>query len=245
MDEDGYFFIVDRKKDMIIRGGYNVYPREIEEVLYEHPAVSEAAVIGVPDEAMGEEVGAGDRAAARPGAPARTTSARSSRSAWPPTSTRAGSGSSTSCPRRHGQDPQARDRGPRDGGGLVAWRPRTRTPRRKAAARTDGRGSGADGAPRRRRRRGRPGARPVAEPLDVAAHRRRARAACGAGCPGGRASRRPRSSRCGPHGRALRSGQLAAELGKVAAGRSERRARARATAASRTPPGRATSPSGG
>jgi long-chain acyl-CoA synthetase len=58
VDEDGYYFIVDRKKDMIIRGGYNVYPREIEEVLYEHPAVSEAAVIGVPDAAMGEEVGA-------------------------------------------------------------------------------------------------------------------------------------------------------------------------------------------
>src|SRR3954447_16395175 len=58
VDDDGYFFIVDRKKDMIIRGGYNVYPREIEEVLYEHPAVSEAAVIGVPDESMGEEVGA-------------------------------------------------------------------------------------------------------------------------------------------------------------------------------------------
>ncbi len=58
VDEDGYFFIVDRKKDMIIRGGYNVYPREIEEVLYEHPAVLEAAVIGVPDAAMGEEVGA-------------------------------------------------------------------------------------------------------------------------------------------------------------------------------------------
>jgi long-chain acyl-CoA synthetase len=58
VDEDGYFFIVDRKKDMIIRGGYNVYPREIEEVLYEHPAVSEAAVVGVPDDSMGEEVGA-------------------------------------------------------------------------------------------------------------------------------------------------------------------------------------------
>ncbi|WP_028058697.1 long-chain-fatty-acid--CoA ligase [Candidatus Solirubrobacter pratensis] len=58
VDEDGYFFIVDRKKDMIIRGGYNVYPREIEEVLYEHPAVSEAAVVGVPDDAMGEEVAA-------------------------------------------------------------------------------------------------------------------------------------------------------------------------------------------
>src|SRR4051812_12840390 len=58
VDEDGYFFIVDRKKDMIIRGGYNVYPREIEEVLYEPPAVSEAAVVAVPDEKMGEEVGA-------------------------------------------------------------------------------------------------------------------------------------------------------------------------------------------
>jgi long-chain acyl-CoA synthetase len=58
IDEDGYFFIVDRKKELIIRGGYNVYPREVEEVLYEHPAVQEAAVIGVEDEKMGEEVGA-------------------------------------------------------------------------------------------------------------------------------------------------------------------------------------------
>jgi long-chain acyl-CoA synthetase len=58
VDEDGYFFIVDRKKDMIIRGGYNVYPREIEEVLYEHPGVAEAAVIGVPHDELGEEVAA-------------------------------------------------------------------------------------------------------------------------------------------------------------------------------------------
>jgi long-chain acyl-CoA synthetase len=58
VDEDGYFFIVDRKKDMIIRGGYNVYPREIEEVLYEHPAVAEAAVLAVPHAELGEEVGA-------------------------------------------------------------------------------------------------------------------------------------------------------------------------------------------
>jgi long-chain acyl-CoA synthetase len=58
IDEDGYFSIVDRKKELIIRGGYNVYPREIEEVLYEHPAVQEAAVVGVPDDKMGEEVGA-------------------------------------------------------------------------------------------------------------------------------------------------------------------------------------------
>ncbi|MBU3863728.1 AMP-binding protein, partial [Streptomyces sp. 4503] len=58
VDEDGYYFIVDRKKDLIIRGGYNVYPREIEEVLYEHPAVAEAAVVGVPHEVHGEEVAA-------------------------------------------------------------------------------------------------------------------------------------------------------------------------------------------
>jgi long-chain acyl-CoA synthetase len=58
VDEDGYFFIVDRKKDMIIRGGYNVYPREVEEVLYEHPAVREVAVVGVPHDELGEEVGA-------------------------------------------------------------------------------------------------------------------------------------------------------------------------------------------
>ena len=58
IDEDGFFFIVDRKKELIIRGGYNVYPREIEEVLYEHPAVREAAVIGIPHPELGEEVGA-------------------------------------------------------------------------------------------------------------------------------------------------------------------------------------------
>jgi long-chain acyl-CoA synthetase len=56
MDEDGFYFIVDRAKDLVIRGGYNVYPREIEEVLYAHPAVLEAAVIGKPDERLGEEV---------------------------------------------------------------------------------------------------------------------------------------------------------------------------------------------
>jgi long-chain acyl-CoA synthetase len=58
VDEDGYFFIVDRKKDLIIRGGYNVYPREVEEVLYEHPKIREAAVLGVPHEQWGEEIGA-------------------------------------------------------------------------------------------------------------------------------------------------------------------------------------------
>jgi long-chain acyl-CoA synthetase len=58
VDEEGYFYIVDRKKDLIIRGGYNVYPREVEEVLYEHPKIREAAVIGVPHEQWGEEIGA-------------------------------------------------------------------------------------------------------------------------------------------------------------------------------------------
>jgi long-chain acyl-CoA synthetase len=58
VDEEGYFFIVDRKKDLIIRGGYNVYPREVEEVLYSHPAVREAAVVGMPHESLGEEVAA-------------------------------------------------------------------------------------------------------------------------------------------------------------------------------------------
>jgi long-chain acyl-CoA synthetase len=55
-DEDGFFYVADRKSDMIIRGGENIYPREIDEVLYQHPAVKDAATIGVPDELYGEEV---------------------------------------------------------------------------------------------------------------------------------------------------------------------------------------------
>jgi len=66
VDEDGYYYIVDRKKDLIIRGGYNIYPREIEEVLYEHPEVAEAAVVGIPHPELGEEVGAA--VALKPGA---------------------------------------------------------------------------------------------------------------------------------------------------------------------------------
>jgi long-chain acyl-CoA synthetase len=58
VDADGCYFIVDRKKELIIRGGYNVYPREIEEVIYEHPAVREAAVVGIPHPELGEEIGA-------------------------------------------------------------------------------------------------------------------------------------------------------------------------------------------
>jgi long-chain acyl-CoA synthetase len=56
MDADGYLYVTDRKKDLIIRGGFNVYPRDVEEVLYQHPSVGEAAVVGRPDPAMGEEV---------------------------------------------------------------------------------------------------------------------------------------------------------------------------------------------
>lgn len=58
MDEDGDLWIVDRKKDLVIRGGYNVYPREVEEVLYAHPDIREVAVIGIPDERLGEEIAA-------------------------------------------------------------------------------------------------------------------------------------------------------------------------------------------
>jgi len=57
-DDDGYFFIVDREKELIIRGGYNVYPLGVEEALYEHPAVTGVAVVGIPHKSMGEEVGA-------------------------------------------------------------------------------------------------------------------------------------------------------------------------------------------
>ena len=54
MDQDGYFYLVDRKKDMIISGGFNVYPQMIEQAIYEHPAVQEVLVIGIPDEYRGE-----------------------------------------------------------------------------------------------------------------------------------------------------------------------------------------------
>jgi long-chain acyl-CoA synthetase len=56
LDEDGYLYVLERKKDLVIRGGLNVYPREVEDVLYAHRAVAEAAVVGRPDPLMGEEV---------------------------------------------------------------------------------------------------------------------------------------------------------------------------------------------
>ncbi len=65
IDADGYLAIVDRKKDMILRGGFNVYPREIEELLLTHPAVGQCAVVGIPDERLGEDVKA--FVVARPG----------------------------------------------------------------------------------------------------------------------------------------------------------------------------------
>ncbi|MFE5485797.1 long-chain fatty acid--CoA ligase [Streptomyces sp. NPDC056527] len=74
VDEDGYYYIVDRKKDLIIRGGFNVYPREVEEVLYEHPTVAEAAVFGLPHPTLGEEVAAA--VAPRPGADVTTDELR-------------------------------------------------------------------------------------------------------------------------------------------------------------------------
>ena len=120
-DEDGFFFIVDRKKDLIIRGGFNVYPREIEEVLYEHPAVLEAAVVGIPHPTHGEEVAAA--VALRPGADA--TAGRAAR-----VRQGAGRGLQVPAPRLAGrraaqgpdrQDPQARDR-VADGRGLSGHR---------------------------------------------------------------------------------------------------------------------------
>ena len=96
VDDDGYLFIVDRKKDMIIRRGYNVYPREIEEVLYGHRAVLEPAVVAVPDQKLGEEVGAA--VVLRPEAETSADEIRaSSRGGWRRTSTGDVCGSRRSC----------------------------------------------------------------------------------------------------------------------------------------------------
>ena len=119
VDEDGYFFIVDRKKDLIIRGGYNVYPREVEEVLYEHPAIQEAAVVGVPDDSLGEEVGA-----------AVVLKQGETLDAAEREGLREGAGGGLQVPAQglvrgraaegaHRQDPQARDRGARAGDGRL------------------------------------------------------------------------------------------------------------------------------
>ena len=97
-DEDGFYYIVDRSKDMIIRGGFNVYPRELEEVLMEHPAVSLVAVIGVPHPsptARRSRPSSSRRPATRR---PRTSWSPGGRSSSPATSTRASSSSSTRCP---------------------------------------------------------------------------------------------------------------------------------------------------
>jgi acyl-CoA synthetase (AMP-forming)/AMP-acid ligase II len=95
MDEDEYFFIVDRKKDLILRGGFNVYPREVEEVLYSHSSIREAAVIGVPDEKRSRPSFRSRRAARSP-----STSCSSSRgSVSRPPNTLGSSKSSTTFPR--------------------------------------------------------------------------------------------------------------------------------------------------
>ena len=98
MDEDGYCNIVGRIKDMVIRGGENIYPREIEEFLYRHPKVQDVQVIGVPDAKYGEELCAWIRAAGRARARPPRTSATSARARSPTTRSRATSGSSTSFP---------------------------------------------------------------------------------------------------------------------------------------------------
>ena len=98
MDSDGYFYIVDRLKDIIIASGFKVVPREVEEVLFEHPKVQEAVVAGVPDAYRGETVKA--YVVLRPGETATaTSSSRSAPSAWRPTKCRSTSSSAPSCRR--------------------------------------------------------------------------------------------------------------------------------------------------
>ena len=97
-DEDGFYYIVDRAKDMVIRGGFNVYPREIEEVLMTHPDVSLAAVVGVPHDTHGEEVKAFIIRTRWRRGHHRRSSSPGARSRWPPTSTRGSSSSSTTLP---------------------------------------------------------------------------------------------------------------------------------------------------
>ena len=119
-DDDGFYFIVDRKKDLIIRGGYNVYPREIEEVLYEHPAVLEAAVVGTPHPTHGEEVVAAvalrPDADSHPGGAARVREGPRRRLQVP--APRVAGRRPAEGPDR--QDAQARDRDPRRGSVMTA-----------------------------------------------------------------------------------------------------------------------------
>ncbi len=99
VDEDGFVFVVDRKKELIIRGGYNVYPREVENVLYSHPAVAEAAVVGVADARLGQEVVRPTSRSGRAARRRRSSSSSTSRSGSPPTSTPARWSSAPYCRR--------------------------------------------------------------------------------------------------------------------------------------------------
>ena len=96
MDDEGFLYIQDRVKDMIVSGGENVYPREIEEVLYKHPAIAEAAIIGVPDAKWGETVKAIVVLKQTPARPP-TSSWVSAAASSPATSSRARSTSSPRC----------------------------------------------------------------------------------------------------------------------------------------------------
>ena len=202
VDEDGYFFIVDRKKDMIIRGGYNVYPREIEEVLYEHPAVSEAAVIGVPDDSHGRGGRRRDRAQGGRGGRRR----RAAR-------LRQGAGGQLQVPAQDlvprraaqgpdGQDPQARDRGPRAGRELAvaatADAPRTEgraAPKGSASSGLDTMLTDASRGPLRRLLPGRAAVKLAAKLDHAAGHRGDAHGAqLAAELAQGRASGAPSSS---------------------------------------------------
>jgi long-chain acyl-CoA synthetase len=136
MDADGWVYVIDCKKDMINAGGYKVWPREVEDVLYAHPAIREAAVVGVADPYRGETVKAVVSRATRPRP---TRSSVTARSGWPPTNTRASSKSSTICRRRRAAKfcggrcarrcEQSHSRSPDDDHGH--WRRATRAPSRR------------------------------------------------------------------------------------------------------------------
>ena len=221
-DEDGYFFIVDRKKDLIIRGGYNVYPREVEEALYEHEAVAEVAVIGIPHDDLGEEVGAAVALKAGQRRSTRRSCRRSRRSGSRPTSTPAPSGSSTSCPRaRPARSCAARSSAPdeqesRHERRHARPRPRTTRGRRRAHEDTDGWPAPLDlllaDATRSPLRRFLPGMSGVRFTAGLArrprAGRRRARRA---GRRAGQGRRRPLRARAAREGPPLRRGGLGQE----------------------------------
>ena len=97
MDSDGFFYLVDRKNDMLISGGYNVYPREVEDVLLSCEGVVEAAVVGLPDEKWGDRVYA--VVAGRPGLDVETGDGACAREVWPATSARRRSRFGRNCRR--------------------------------------------------------------------------------------------------------------------------------------------------